>query len=67
MDSENNSAEVDHMFLNLHVKFKYLRVEISLFQKLRLPESKMDFFQEELSFIKRFLMDSLSSAKSRLS
>ncbi|KAK4715867.1 hypothetical protein R3W88_014205 [Solanum pinnatisectum] len=63
MDLENNIAEVDLMFLPLQVKFKYLKVEISLFQKLRLPESQMDCFQEELTSMKTFLMDSLDKCK----
>ncbi|KAG5604614.1 hypothetical protein H5410_026106 [Solanum commersonii] len=63
MDLENNIAEVDLMFLPLQVKFNYLKVEISLFQKLRLPESQMDCFQEELTSMKTFLMDSLDKCK----
>ncbi|KAH0671575.1 hypothetical protein KY289_026068 [Solanum tuberosum] len=63
MNLENNSAEVDLMFLPLQMKFKYLKVEISLFQKLRLPESQMDCFQEELTSMKTFLMDSLDKCK----
>jgi len=63
MDLENSIAEVDHMFLPLQVKFNYLKVEISLFQKLRLPESQMDCFQEELTLMKMFLMDSLDKCK----
>ncbi|XP_049349485.1 LOW QUALITY PROTEIN: uncharacterized protein LOC125814078 [Solanum verrucosum] len=63
MDLENNIAEVDLMFLPLQMKFKYLKVEISLFQKLRLPESQMDCFQEELTSMKTFLMDSLDKCK----
>ncbi|KAH0671166.1 hypothetical protein KY289_025659 [Solanum tuberosum] len=63
MDLENNIAEVDLMFLPLQVKFNYLKVEISLFQKLRLPESQMDCFQEELTLMKMFLMDSLDKCK----
>ncbi|MCE3050497.1 hypothetical protein HAX54_047383 [Datura stramonium] len=58
-----NTAEVDHMFLPLQVKFSYLKVEISLIQKVRLPESQMDYFQEELTFMKMFLMDSLEQCK----
>ncbi|KAH0754199.1 hypothetical protein KY290_024469 [Solanum tuberosum] len=63
MDLENNIAEVDLMFLPLQMKFKYLKVEISLFQKLRLPESQMDCFQEELTSMKTFLVDSLDKCK----
>ncbi|KAL3337212.1 hypothetical protein AABB24_029724 [Solanum stoloniferum] len=63
MDLENNIAEVDLTFLPLQVKFKYLKVEISLFQKLRLPESQMDCFQEELTSMKTFLMDSLDKCR----
>ncbi|XP_049404521.1 late blight resistance protein R1-A-like [Solanum stenotomum] len=63
MNLENNIAEVDLMFLPLQMKFKYLKLEISLFQKLRLPESQMDCFQEELTSMKTFLMDSLDKCK----
>lgn len=60
MDLENSNAEVDHLFSPLQVKFNYLKVEISLIQKLRLPESQMDCYQEEL---KTFLVDSLELCK----
>ncbi|KAG5586152.1 hypothetical protein H5410_046586 [Solanum commersonii] len=38
-------------------------VEISLFQKLRLPKSQMDCFKEELTSMITFLMDSLEQCK----
>ncbi|KAH0636309.1 hypothetical protein KY289_036224 [Solanum tuberosum] len=45
------------------LEFNYLKVEISLFQKLRLPKSQMDCFQEEWTSMIMFLMDSLEQCK----